>query len=179
MPIMVLCIVTQPPHTHTLTHTHTHTHTQLIMGDEAIVTFSCSSVVEREEWTEAFRVLNQLALPLDAAEQAAMPLTGKLGCFFRTKICVFLSYENSDDNLTSLSLSIDYFSVNVLKNRSALEIGHSGQYLLSITGTAIVLHWRTGAIAHHWPRRSVTKLFHPGKEGHLLLHANRCVCVCA
>lgn len=68
----------------------------------------------------------------------------------------------------------DYFAVTLLKNRSAIEINHSGSYLLSITDAAIVLHWRTGAIAHHWPKRSVLRLLHhPKKDGHLVLHANR------
>ncbi len=69
----------------------------------------------------------------------------------------------------------EYFPVNLLKNRSALEIGHSGQYLLSITSSAMVLHWKTGAIAHHWPTKNISKLYHRGKEGHLLLIVKRSV----
>ena len=79
----------------------------------------------------------------------------------------------------SLSLSLsplfttDYFSVNLIKNRSAVEIGHSGQYCLSISTSAIILHWRTMAIAHQWSRRSVIKLYHPQREGHLVLSTRR------
>lgn len=74
----------------------------------------------------------------------------------------------------SLLFPTDYFSVTLLKNRSAVEINHSGSYLLSITDSAIVLHWRTGAIAHHWPKRSVVKLLHhPKRKGHLILYAKR------
>ncbi|XP_064395222.1 serine/arginine repetitive matrix protein 1-like isoform X2 [Halichondria panicea] len=99
-------------------------------------------MVEREEWTEAFRVLNLLALPSVETLSTSSPLT-------------------------------EYFPVNLLKNRSALEIGHSGQYLLSITSSAMVLHWKTGAIAHHWPTKNISKLYHRGKEGHLLLIVKR------
>lgn len=61
-----------------------------------------------------------------------------------------------------------------MKNRSALEIGHSGAYLLSIQDSAIILHWRTGAIAHHWPRKSVVKLnMEKEREGKLVLVVNR------
>lgn len=67
----------------------------------------------------------------------------------------------------------DYFSVNLIKNRSAVEIGHSGQYCLSISTSAIILHWRTMAIAHQWSRRSVVKLYHPRREGHLVLVTRR------
>jgi len=68
----------------------------------------------------------------------------------------------------------DYFSVTLVKNRSALEIGHSGAYLLSIQDSAIILHWRTGAIAHHWPRKSVVKLnMEKEREGKLVLVVNR------
>ena len=63
----------------THTHTHTHTHTQLVMGEEAVLTFSCTSVVEREEWTEAFRVLNQLAQPCGNPQQVTLPITGEEG----------------------------------------------------------------------------------------------------
>ncbi len=69
----------------------------------------------------------------------------------------------------------DFFSVTLIKNRSALEIGQSGQYLLSFRERAIVLHWRTGAIAHHWPQRSVVKFaIDHEKEGNLVLIVNRC-----
>ncbi len=67
----------------------------------------------------------------------------------------------------------EYSPVSLLKNRSAVEIGRFGQYLLSITSSAIVLHWKTGAIAHHWPTKNVLRLYHPGKEGHLLLIVKR------
>ena len=50
---------------------------QLIKGDEVILTFACPSIMEREEWTESFRVLNQLALPCDTEQQLSKPLTGK------------------------------------------------------------------------------------------------------
>ena len=64
-------------------HTHMHTHTphtctpQLVMGEDAVLTFSCTSVVEREEWTEAFRVLNQLAQPCGTPQQVPLPITGE------------------------------------------------------------------------------------------------------
>lgn len=83
-------------------------------------------------------------------------------------------------NVLSLSLSlfliiIDYFSVNLIKNRSAVELGHSGQYCLSISTSAIILHWRTMAIAHQWSRRSVIKLYQSQREGHLVLSIRRWV----
>ena len=40
-----------------------------------ILTFACSSVMEREEWTESFRILNQLALPCETA-QGSKPQSG-------------------------------------------------------------------------------------------------------
>ena len=89
-------------------------------------------------------------------------------------ISVFLSLS------LSLSLSLllllsdtDYFSVNLIKNRSAVEIGHSGQYCLSISTSAIILHWRTMAIAHQWSRRNVIKFYRPQREGHLVLNIRR------
>lgn len=71
----------------------------------------------------------------------------------------------------------EYSPVSLLKNRSAVEIGHCGVYLLSITSSAIVLYWKTGAIAHHWPTKNITRLYHPGRKGHLLLIVKRYVCV--
>ena len=47
------------------------------MGEDAVLTFSCTSVVEREEWTEAFRVLNQLAQPCGTPQQVPLPITGE------------------------------------------------------------------------------------------------------
>lgn len=60
-------------------HTCTHTHVQLVMGEEAVLTFSCTTVMEREEWTEAFRILNQLAQPYGSSKQATPPITGEGG----------------------------------------------------------------------------------------------------
>ena len=89
-------------------------------------------------------------------------LYNKLGRSAKLSLTLFLWFAS------------DFFSVVLVKNRSALEIGHSGQYLLSIRDNAIVLHWRTGAIAHHWPRKSVLKLsIDPEREGHLILQATR------
>ena len=36
---------------------------QLLVGDEVVLTFGCSSVSEREEWMKAFDVFRQIALP--------------------------------------------------------------------------------------------------------------------
>jgi len=60
-------------------HTCTHTHMQLVMGEEAVLTFSCTTVMEREEWTEAFRILNQLAQPYGSSKQVTPPITGEGG----------------------------------------------------------------------------------------------------
>lgn len=49
---------------------------QLIKGDEVILTFACGSVMEREEWVESFRILNQLALPCDTGQYLSKPITG-------------------------------------------------------------------------------------------------------
>ena len=76
-------------------------------------------------------------------------------------------------SLSSLFSSSDFFSVNLVKNKSAVEIGHSGQYRLSISTSAIILHWETLAIAHQWSRRSVIKLYRPQREGHLVLNIRR------
>ena len=73
----VAYILSLPIYTHTCTHTpHTCT-PQLVMGEDAVLTFSCTSVVEREEWTEAFRVLNQLAQPCGTPQQVPLPITGE------------------------------------------------------------------------------------------------------
>jgi hypothetical protein len=84
-----------------------------------------------------------------------------------------LSYLSFSLSSFSLLSTTDYFSVNLIKNRSAVEIGHSGQYCLSISTSAIILHWRTMAIAHQWSRRSVIKLYRPQREGHLVLSIRR------
>ena len=48
------------------------------MGDEAVLTFGCGTFIEREEWTEAFRILNQLAPAFVSSELTAMtPIKGK------------------------------------------------------------------------------------------------------
>ena len=66
-------------HPHTHTHTHACTPTQLVMGDEAVLTFGCSTFIEREEWTEAFRILNQMAPAFVGSEMAGRtPIKGKL-----------------------------------------------------------------------------------------------------
>ena len=76
-------------------------------------------------------------------------------------------------SLLSLLSNTDYFSVNLIKNCSAVEIGHSGQYCLSISTSAIILHWRTMAIAHQWSRRNVIKFYRAQREGHLILNIRR------
>ena len=59
-----------------------HTHTQLVMGEEAVLTFGCGTFIEREEWTEAFRILNQLAPAFVGSQLATMtPIKGKLHDF--------------------------------------------------------------------------------------------------
>ena len=115
------------------------------MCEEAVLTFGCGTFIEREEWTEAFKILNQLA----PAFVGSLPLP--------------------------TAIMNDTFSVNLIKNRCAMEINHSGPYLLSITTSAIILHWRTMAIAHQWSRRSVIKLYHPRREGRLVLNTQRSV----
>ena len=50
---------------------------QLVKGDEVILTFACSSIMEREEWLESFRILNQLAVPCDTGQQLNKPITGE------------------------------------------------------------------------------------------------------
>lgn len=36
---------------------------QLLVGDEVVLTFACSSAAERDEWTSAFDIFRQMALP--------------------------------------------------------------------------------------------------------------------
>jgi hypothetical protein len=50
-----------------------------VMGDEAVLTFGCSTFIEREEWTEAFRILNQLAPAFVGSEMSGRtPVKGNL-----------------------------------------------------------------------------------------------------
>lgn len=51
---------------------------QLIKGDEVILTFACGSMMERDEWTESFRILNQLALSCETGQPLSKPITGKV-----------------------------------------------------------------------------------------------------
>ena len=52
---------------------------QLVMGDEAVLTFGCSTFIEREEWTEAFRILNQLAPAFIGSDMSSRtPVKGNL-----------------------------------------------------------------------------------------------------
>ncbi len=51
--------------------------TQLFLGEDPLITFSCATMVEREEWTEAFRVLKLLALPSVETVSSSSPHTGE------------------------------------------------------------------------------------------------------
>lgn len=59
------------------------------MGDEAVLTFGCGTFIEREEWTEAFRILNQLAPAFVSSELTAMtPIKGNRINHYTTQLLV-------------------------------------------------------------------------------------------
>jgi hypothetical protein len=104
---------------------------QLLVSDEVVLTFGCSSFMEREEWTNAFGAFRKMALP---------------------------GTEHPPLQATPSTSEKNFFSVFLTKTSSCVEI-HHGQYMLSIDNDAICLHWiTTAAIAHQWPRKYVQEL---------------------
>ena len=92
---------------------------QLIKGDEVILTFACSSVHERDEWTDSFRVLNQLALPCDAGQQTNKPLSGKVISYdIRTLNIIYLSFSFSFLSSPSSFSSPLFLSLSFLQTTS-------------------------------------------------------------
>lgn len=57
------------------------------MGEEAVLTFGCATVIEREGWTEAFRILNQLAPAFVGSQVVATPIKGKLIFLYFVQPC--------------------------------------------------------------------------------------------
>ncbi|KAL5483795.1 hypothetical protein EMCRGX_G020210 [Ephydatia muelleri] len=68
----------------------------------------------------------------------------------------------------------EYFPVVLVKNKYASDIGHSGEYFISIKDCTIILNWKTTrAIAYQWPRSTVVKFFlATEKKGQLVLNSS-------
>lgn len=54
-----------------------HPTSQLLKGEDVVLTFSCSTLVERDEWTESLRILNQLALCRADHRLSQLPHSGE------------------------------------------------------------------------------------------------------
>ena len=82
---------------------------QLVKGEEVVLTFSCSSTLERDDWMESFRVLKQLALPCNLEHHSpTQPGQGKV---ISTKTAIGATYHYRERHLP-LKKNVIIFNCN-------------------------------------------------------------------